>query len=854
MALVGFVALAVNIGLLALMRTQAQSAADSAAMAGARTLNGTSGNNSTNASAAAVAAAGANSVLGQPVQSGQVSVTIGKYYYSQSQSKFVLYPTETSTDSASDNWTAATATVTLPTQGNLLSWIGVAPANITATATAVHRPRDVAIVLDFSQSMRYSSLLGIPNVGPVQTNNPESVYPQFSHYSSSSAALQNSTANTTSGNYTYGDSNVTVSTSLNNNRPAQVGDFNSSAGSNPPAAFSSAGNGDSTGYVAGDKPMKTNFNTTANYAQTVKDLLNITGTITGSTRTSGWETNGYGWSSFTNPISSFQGYTRGPSYWGKTFFIWPPDPRGVTAPINVANNGALDWRKRFFLQTDGVTPVDDNSLLWDSSGNWRSPTYNGTSYYKINYQAIVYWLLNTGANPFPSQLRAGRIQYYGGFPSASDATLNTRFWAYNPAAPAGLSNDERFWKEYIDYALGVVQTGAGAWSANNTYASMTPFLGYGDDFAWGTVKITPKSSLSGSPAPYMEYDDNPRRPRTHFWFGPMTMIDFLGNSSMAWMLNGTRFNWMPGTAHEAPMYALKFGIQAALSDVQNNHPNDMVGLIFYSNPQTSATDTVGRFNRPRVPLGRLYQRMQDALWFPPSTLDSYNSASPVSMWAADNNEVPRAWGETSFAMGLMLAYNQFSGNTSLQTYNPGGLAGDAGGLGRKGAQRLVILETDGLPNRTATATFNPQVSSSGVNQSWYSIRYNSTTPANSEFPSSTLYNNNDTTVTSEIYSVARQLVASETAASPGFGSPRKPVYIHCIGFGPIFDPSNAQYSDALSTLQQIEVIGNVQSADTNPPTLAPYKIINGDDATVTANLRKAITTIMQGGVQVSLVR
>ena len=28
---------------------------------------------------------------------------------------------------------------------------------------------------------------------------------------------------------------------------------------------------------------------------------------------------------------------------------------------------------------------------------------------------------------------------------------------------------------------------------------------------------------------YMEYDDNPKRPKLHFWFGPMTMVDFLGN-------------------------------------------------------------------------------------------------------------------------------------------------------------------------------------------------------------------------------------------------------------------------------------------------------------------------------------
>ena len=44
----------------------------------------------------------------------------------------------------------------------------------------------------------------------------------------------------------------------------------------------------------------------------------------------------------------------------------------------------------------------------------------------------------------------------------------------------------------------------------------------------------------------------------------------------------------------------------------------------------------------------------------------------------------------------MLAYNQFSGNVALQ--GPG-----MGGFGRKGAQRLVILETDGLANVATSA-------------------------------------------------------------------------------------------------------------------------------------------------------
>src|SRR5262245_46707394 len=67
--LVAMLALAIDIGLLALARCQAQNAADAAAMAGARAINGDTTNNYNFAGAPrqAVAAATANQVLGQNV-------------------------------------------------------------------------------------------------------------------------------------------------------------------------------------------------------------------------------------------------------------------------------------------------------------------------------------------------------------------------------------------------------------------------------------------------------------------------------------------------------------------------------------------------------------------------------------------------------------------------------------------------------------------------------------------------------------------------------------------------------------------------------------------------------------------
>src|SRR5919109_2069417 len=72
--LLGFVALAIDIGMMAVARSQAQSAADIAALAGARTLNGQPGNNRPNAELEAREAATANYVLGAPITEGQVTL------------------------------------------------------------------------------------------------------------------------------------------------------------------------------------------------------------------------------------------------------------------------------------------------------------------------------------------------------------------------------------------------------------------------------------------------------------------------------------------------------------------------------------------------------------------------------------------------------------------------------------------------------------------------------------------------------------------------------------------------------------------------------------------------------------
>jgi hypothetical protein len=898
-ALFGFLALAIDLGMIAVARTQAQNLADAAAMTGARTLNGefvsasddTQNNNYSQVAPNAKKVAGdsasgvaGNKILGEPINPDtDMTIQIGSYTYYDSYTdpatgtvytkQFVpRYPQK----DPGSNWSLVRVTVTARRDYAFAKVFGLDKFTVAATAMAAHRPRDVAIIMDLSGSMRYDSLIGMPTSGARSSNNPDDIIPKFGHYSSASANLRSTTAYDSQ----HALCNFTKAMTLNDNRTPLVNDYYqhvrtpSIPGDEVPA-WTAAGDGDSEGFVAGDKPWRGNNNAPGQpYAKTVKDINN------GSTSYSAtWETNGYG--------ASFAGYTRGPNYWGKTFFIWPPDPRGVDTSVSgynaVYNNGAKDWRKRFFLKSDGTTPVDDNSLLWDSNGNWQSPSVRGTDNYRINYAAILYWLRNTGPNPLPSYLQAGRILYYSNFPDHTDPNLNARLWGTNgnPFPPANVN--ERFWKDYIDYVLGVKQingSGTYKWDANlpggvsadldgtgprptitigsSSTPNIVPFTGYGDDFSWGTVKISAKPS--GGDTRYMVYDDNPKRPRLHFWFGPMSMVDFLGNYNLGLRYDREQHWWTPGTAHETPILACKIGFQAALQDIERNHPNDHVTLIFFSQPKGSATDGSGRrFNRVVAPLGRNYQRMIDGLWFPPYTLD--NPSADINPYDYDKNvELPRAMGPTCYSMALMLAFNQFSTNTSLRTFNPAPApTGDAGGLGRKGAQKLIIFETDGDPNVQATRS---STLSTTPHDSYYPIRYNSTTPASSEFPSvSGQQADNASPVVNEITSICNELAALEadpstgqaTAAYHGFSTTTKPVLIHCIAFGLLG-------TSAPSTLLTMETIGNIppeqRIGSTTAPygtATAPYKLITGTEAQMRDGLRNCISRIMQEGVQVSLL-
>ena len=360
---VGFLAMAIDLGMLAIAKTQVQQTADLSALTAMRTLNGNSASNynQTAATTNAQNVVTYNTILGQQLQSSQLSMSFGSYDYNATAGTFSAnFPPTTGAPT-----TAVSATITSSTIPGAFSKVlksQFLPA-VTATAQAVHRPRDIALSLDLSGSMRFGTCLGFDFYTTSRSsNNPDTLIPTFGHYSSSSADMQGPTTNQTSGDesYTISPSNTTATNSsyaltyVNNffqsaaYASTLIRAFDSYTSSDggvtwtaptsgtpqlPPTTYASVPGGDVPLYVK---------NSTTNYATDVKDVVGST------TRNASWELDGYSNytdGSLTNAASGqsnytsapFYGYTQGPGYYGKTFFIWPPDPR---RPLNTGTSTA----------------------------------------------------------------------------------------------------------------------------------------------------------------------------------------------------------------------------------------------------------------------------------------------------------------------------------------------------------------------------------------------------------------------------------------------------------------------------------------------------------------------------------
>ena len=731
-----FLALAIDLGMLAVARTQCQAAADAAAMAGTRTLNGISSNNNnySNVSPQALLAAEGNSILGNAVQSSQVTVNIGRYAYNTTTQQFEGQIPGTS----GTNWTLVQAQVTANLSGKLgfSKVFGFVPSNITTTSTGVHRPLDICVINDFTGSMRFASLLGTPYYGNRNSNNPDSVYPTWGAYSDTTDAAMQATSFTSP----YDAANITTTTS--DGRPPICADFYQDSSGTP--AFTAASNTYAT-TPGGDVPLKTSKNTSSTWGQTLASILNIS-SPTNSTYDATFESSGY---KAYSMASTFNRYTLGPGYYGKTFFIWPPDPS------NGSDGTTNDWRKRYF-------------------------TYPGTQHaHGRQFQAVGQQrqLAATGQFDLFNQLRGDPELDHQQPQSVSldDAVGPDRLLHVDPHHDRHFDRSADRPQSAVLERLHRLLPGADRQLrrhlANRHERQHRHWRGYGDRLFLGHREDHRQEQPDQTGGkPFMHYGDNPQRPTLHFWFGPLTMVDFLGNYNIWYNVSPycSRYCWWPGTCHESPLYACKLGIQAALTDIENNHPNNDVSLILFSTPRSSSGENDDtRFNRVRVGLSQNYSNMNDSLWYPPATVG--NSSATVTPYDSNNIEVPRATGGTCYAYSLMLAYNQFSGNTSLVNYSVGQPAGDAGGNGRQGAQKIIIFETDGAPIRPpplrspTPARTTPTTTSATT----IPVRRQANIPTGING-----YSDNASTVTSQVYTLAANWRHRRRLLHPDIPRPR----------------------------------------------------------------------------------
>jgi hypothetical protein len=971
--LFAFTALAVDLGLLAVSRTECQNAADMGALIGCRMLNNNSTNSNSNLSTAvttAKSAVASNTDMGANYSSTTniSSIQVGQYLYDATSQTFSVssWTDVTSAQTAtplSGSWTAMKVTMTYTQPTYFMTVLGVTSMPTGATATAVYRPRDTAFVLDMTGSMAYASQFNYSN----KSNNPDTLVPRFGHYySTRSNCIQNTNQTLSTGealsqnnyciytpdgppiirDFVFDPANIsnpatsaypiTSSTSTLRNAfhrwsPPESGA--STINYEGPTYNFSGYNAFDTTNTSGPTPAPDNFidqfdvsgityigdryprldgkiwttptswatnssgypyplqnptpawnDATSGAASCDANYLGITNSSPPSAfnstwtnyRDPSWETYGYdlvmnlyrtlrgngNTNSPINPsllspaatyirnstdVNRFKGYSMGPGYWGKTFFIWPPDPRfsasaNLTSPnttypaFDTSGNAMCDWRLHFFLdgsgnqfntQTttiNGTSNTNINSVLFNT-GTSGMTLSSSTSGYQINYSAVLKWI-KSGPQVLPPNLRAGRVLYYSSIPD--DVNTST--------ATGQVLLDKVFWKNYINFVLGY------------GYSSGAVLYGTSDNWSSGSVSIKSGALAtykfgweSSGKYPYMCYTDSPLRPRLHFWFGPLSMVNFISG-----IMSGG--NWNAGTIHEAQCWQLKVAMNAVISDVQNNHPNDNLGMVMFA---------ASAYNDIRVAQGQNYTGLKNALFYPKSLLTAINGGNVTSeecpynssfSSALTGDEIPNASGSTDPDTGLTYAFNLLSPSSKLPS--------QYGTIkGRMGASKLIILETDGVPN-----TYRGTTSSTGMVPTKYGY--------DTYYPTSTYCSGNigngNTTVMQAAYTVVQQIVkpmasqgfAQGSSADSGLSLPNAKALVYPIAFGDLFDSSlapNATFRPtALQFLANVAYYGNTGTSGAT--TLPSNQIIIGDYPTRIATLQTCFQQIFQSGITVALIQ
>src|SRR5262249_15544242 len=145
---------------------------------------------------------------------------------------------------------------------------------------------------------------------------------------------------------------------------------------------------------------------------------------------------------------------------------------------------------------------------------------------------------------------------------------------------------------------------------------------------------------------------------------------------------------------------------------------------------------------------------------------------------------------TSPEQGFKVAYNQFSGATG---YN-----------GRRGAAKMVIFETDGVPNTPANGSSANATLVLGTPPAYNSYY--------SPLSEGGFVANNDHTVVQRALDVVQTICNLDSANPPGYSTAKTPVRVHAIGFGDLFQFQTTRTQQALSFLLKVQQIGATSTA------------------------------------------
>src|SRR5262249_7245416 len=151
--------------------------------------------------------------------------------------------------------------------------------------------------------------------------------------------------------------------------------------------------------------------------------------------------------------------------------------------------------------------------------------------------------------------------------------------------------------------------------------------------------------------------------------------------------------------------------------------------------------------------------------------------------------------------------------------------GTIGGLGRHGAQKMIVFETDGACSSSAFSSIGALFANNGPYNSYFKVRQKQSKlgASGNEYPD---YLCGDAVLAEQQAREVIDRIASPDSSlpPPGFSIGRKPVRVHCLAFGEIFDVNSPAPNDrdrALALLQYFQYRGGVLPSPTTP--LEEYK-------------------------------